>query len=89
MKKSHTITFNRQYADHFLVAGLSAQSYSETLINEISCLDRSAVIEIDLKDRTLKTRLINYMENSIDLDSVEGMQLLDSWFFKWTNLIRN
>lgn len=89
VKKSHTITFNRQYADHFLVAGLSAQSYSETLINEISCLDRSAVIEIDLKDRTLKTRLINYMENSIDLDSVEGMQLLDSWFFKWTNLIRN
>lgn len=89
VKKSHKITFNKEYADLSLISDVCVSSYLETLVNEIRCLDRSAVVKIDIKSKTIETSLLNYMENTVDVDSKEGMQLLDSWFFKWTNLIKN
>ena len=89
LKKSHRLTLNKEFADHFLVSGLCAQAYSETLVNEISLLDRAAVVTIDIATRTIKSELRDFMENTIDPDSPAGMALLDEWYARWTSIIRN
>ena len=83
------VTFNKTYADHLLCAGLSAQSYSETLVNEITCLDRAAEVTIDLDKKEISFKLTDFKENTIAPDSAEGMAVLDAWYLRWTKVIRN
>lgn len=89
LKKSYRLTLNKEFADHFLVSGLCAQAYSETLVNEISLLDRAAVVTIDIATRTINSELRDFMENTVDPDSPAGMALLDEWYARWTSIIRN
>ena len=89
IKTRRKITFNQCYADYFLTVGLCSSSYSETMINEISLLDRSAVITLNVADRSMSLSYIDYKENTVDLDSEEGIKILDDWYIKWTSIIRN
>lgn len=89
VKKNHTITFNRDYARFFLGADLCSVAFSETMINEIELVDRSAVIEIDIVTKTIHTDYHDWGENTIELDSEEGFRILDQWYDNWTHLIRN
>lgn len=85
----YPITLNREYADFFLTADLCSVAYGETLVSEIQCLDRAAVVEISIPDKVLTTHLHDYGENTVELSSPEGMKLLDAWFHKWAGLIRS
>ncbi len=89
LKTRQKMTLNVEYADFFVPADLCSVAYGETLVREISCLDRSARVEIDVKAKTFSTTLKDYFENTVALTSPEGMELLDGWFTKWTGLIRN
>ncbi len=89
VKTRQPMTLNVDYADFLMPADLCSVAYGETLVQEISCLDRSARVEIDVPAKTLRTSLKDYLENTVELTSPEGMQLLDDWFAKWTGLIRN
>lgn len=89
MSRRTRLTLNRDYANHFLIMGLSSMAYSETFINEIELLPRDVVVRIDISSRTLSTERINYGENTVRLNSAEGMKILDEWFAKWTGIIRN
>lgn len=89
IKKDHKITFNKEYADTFIVADLCSFAYSETMVNEISLIDRSTIVTIDVIDKKLKISYIDYKENTIDIDSLEGIKLLDKWYCKWTNILRS
>lgn len=89
IKASHKISLNQDYANFFLCAEMCSVAYQETIIREIQCLDRSAEVEIHIPSRALHIRHIDYLENSLELDSEAGMQALDSWYRKWTGFIRN
>lgn len=89
MSRRARLTLNRDYANHFLIMGLSSMAYSETFINEIELLPRDVVVRIDISSRTLSTERINYGENTVRLNSAEGMKILDEWFAKWMGIIRN
>lgn len=89
VKTRHKITFNREYADHLLISDLAADTYSETMINEIKLLDRSAVIELDVSEKAISWCCVDFKENTVDLDSAEGMRILDGWYKKWTSIIKS
>ena len=83
------LTLNREYADYFLPADLSSASFSETLVEQIRLLDRACQVKIDIPGKRLSLAYIDYEENGVRVDTPQGMALLDSWFAKWTGLIRN
>lgn len=89
LKNIKPISLNKDYANSFLFADLYSFSYEETLINEIKTLSRNQKVIIDKKNKTIDFKKIDYKEHTIDLDSKEGFETLDKWFYKWTNIIRN
>lgn len=89
VKALHRISFNKEYADQLLALGLCSQAYEDTLVKEIVYLDRSAELAVDVESGKLEITLRDYAENSVDLDSEEGMHLLDFWYSKWTGIIRD
>lgn len=89
LKSRKPITFNKTYADYLISVGMCSFSKSETLINEIEMIDRSAVITIDIVEKRLSQSFIDYGENTLSLDSKEGMEVLDLWFSKWTQMVRH
>lgn len=89
IKSAHKISFNKAFADYILAADLCSAAYSETMVKEITLLDRSAVVELSIPDCGISIDYIDYCENTVELSSEEGMRILDSWYNKWTALIRN
>ena len=87
-RSGKTITLNRDYANCLLCATMCASTLEETLANEIILLDRSAVVQIDIPSKTLRTRLTDYQENTVDPATPEGLELLDAWWEKWRNRLR-
>ncbi|WP_407424381.1 hypothetical protein [Methanobrevibacter sp.] len=89
IKSNHEISLNRDYANDFLFASLTTSSYGGTLVNEISFLPRNYIVNIDKTNNEFDFDEINYDEHSISLNSKEGIEILDNWYFKWINIIRN
>ncbi|MBR0256517.1 MAG: hypothetical protein IJQ58_02160 [Synergistaceae bacterium] len=89
MSRRVRLTLNRDYANHYLIMGVWSMAYSETFINEIELLPRDVVVKISIPSGTLSTEKINYGENTVRLNSPEGMKILDEWFAKWTGIIKN
>lgn len=88
IKHDNPITLNQEYADAFLFVGLCSSVYRETLINEIEMLPRNYEIIIDKQTKSIKFNEIDYMEHSIDLDSKEGIKILDKWYNEWITTLR-
>ena len=89
LRRDRLITFNREYAGAFLAADLCAIAYADTMVNEIKVLDRSAVVDIDISTGRMKIDYVDYCENTVRISSPEGMEILDGWFQKWTQLLAN
>ncbi|MCR5344073.1 MAG: hypothetical protein K6E70_12015 [Butyrivibrio sp.] len=87
LKCKHTLTINEKYADAFLASGLCVYSFDETLINEISVIDRNAEIYIDITKRVLSMEVVNTEENTISIGTKEGIKQLDLWYEKWSSVI--
>lgn len=89
IKTKNKITFNDDYANYFITADLCSFSCKETMINEISVIDRSAIINIEIDERSINYSLTNYNEETVELESEEGIQLIDDWFNRWKDILRN
>ncbi len=89
LKKNHTITFNKKYGDAFLFSDLCSFAYGETLINEIEVLPRNYKVIINKNNKSINFEEIDYQEHTIELNSKEGINTLDKWFYKWTSIIRS
>ena len=89
VKCNYEISLNEDYAKHFVISGLCSVAYSETMINEIQVLPKNAVIEINVKSKAFILNYVDYKENTVELDSEKGIQILDNWFFRWTNVIKS
>ena len=87
LKNNHSISLNYDNAHSLLSLGLCAVSYTETLVNEIKMLPRDNIVKINIKTKELSVEVRDFEENTISIDSEEGIAILDKWFYKWTNLL--
>ncbi|MCC8064773.1 MAG: hypothetical protein LIO70_06805 [Clostridiales bacterium] len=83
------ISIDRDYMNQYLLAGLCSHAYSESAVKEIKRVDKDAVVIIDPKAATLRFESTNHVDESIAMDTPEGVAVLDHWFDKWTTLFRN
>lgn len=83
------ISLNKDFSNHLIVTGLCSFSLEETLINEIKQIPSDAFITINIKKKNFKINKIDYKENSIPLESEEGLKTIDSWIDKWGYIFRS
>lgn len=89
IKNKKSITLNTDVANASLFQAIDSLSYQDTIINEITQLPRNAVLIIDVETKRLEYNYIDYGENSVEVDSKEFFNLLDSWYVKWTDVLRD
>ena len=80
---------NEDYAKYFISADLCSLSYSETLVNEIKVLPKNYSLNINLNTKSFLLNFIDYKEQSISVNSDEGIKILDNWFYRWTTIFRD
>lgn len=89
IKCRHKITLNEDYAKYFISISLCSLSYSETLVNEIKVLPKNYFLNINLNTKYISLNFIDYKEQSISVNSDEGIKILDNWFYRWTTIFRD
>lgn len=89
IKDKFEITLNYDYAKSYISSELCSYIYEDTLVNEIKILPRNTIIHINQLTKTIDFSEKNYEEHSIELNSYEGIRILDKWFYKWSNILRN
>ena len=89
LSKNHQLTLNKDYLSSYINVDLSSYSVYDTPIDEIKLLDRWAVVKWNLKNKRLHIKINNHNEGTIPLNSKEGIDVLDEWYLKWTNIIGN
>lgn len=87
LKEDYILTLNKDYCNHILCDPLVSLSCRETPIREIKLIDKD--LNILISNNAIKYCQRDYKENSIKLDSEEGIKVLDQWFYRWTTLFRN
>ena len=87
-KSDKPISLNEDYTNYYLSVELTVFVPDETLINEITMLPRNCIVHIDKESKKLTTEELDYEENTISLDTEEGINLLDEWYFRWVELFR-
>lgn len=88
VKFRYPLTVNRDYCNYLISDGLCSIAYSETAVNEIRLVDRSAIVHINVVMQTLYTESIDYKEYSRSIDTEEGIATLDRWVEFWSNVFR-
>ena len=83
------ISFNKDFADNLLISDLYSYSIYETLIKEIIQLPSNVFIVINIKKKTFNIFDINYNENSVPLESEDGIKIIDNWIDKWGYIFRS
>ena len=89
IKFRYPLTVNRDYCHYFMINTLCSHSYSETAVNEISLIERHAILKIDIAKKDLQTEMIDYKERCHLIYTEEGMATLDRWIELWGSVLRN
>ena len=82
------ISFNKDFSDNFIISSWISYSIKETMINEIIQIPSNGYVIIN-NNKKLKIFYKDYKENSIPLESEEGLKLIDRWMNKWGYIIRS
>ena len=85
----HNLSFNKDFADHLIISNLCPYSVYETLIKEIIQIPSNSFIVINIIRKEKKIYYIDYQENSIPLESEEGLKIIDNWIDKWGYILRS
>ncbi|RAP52096.1 MAG: hypothetical protein BZ137_09255 [Methanosphaera sp. rholeuAM130] len=88
LKDKYPLTFNEDYALAFLSTDLVSIAYKQTIINEISSISPNKTVYIDKETKQISMEKVLKEYKTISIDSKEGIELLDSWFYSWVNFIR-
>ena len=83
------ISLNKDFASNFIITQLCTYSLNETMIKEIVQIPSNAIININIETKKLKISYKDYEENTIPLDSEEGMKIIDKWMDKWGYIFRS
>ena len=86
---NQNLSFNKDFADNFIISELCTPSIYETMINEIEKLPSNIFLTINIENKKLNTYLIDYKENTIPLESEEGLKIIDKWVDKWGYIFRS
>ncbi|MCR5503217.1 MAG: hypothetical protein K6F53_09425 [Lachnospiraceae bacterium] len=86
LKDKTTITLNRDYANNLLTNSLCTRAFSETIISEIQLIEKNKEVLIH-ENGELEFCVVDYEENTVALDSCEGMMILDAWYQKWIDIL--
>lgn len=90
LKYTHKLSPNNNYIKSFLShRTLCTLAYCETAINEIQLLPRNIIVHINKKNNKIEIEEIEYKENYISIDTAEGFEIIDEWYFKWIAVIRS
>lgn len=89
VKYRYPLTVNHDYCHYLALFRYSSYAYLETAVNEVQLIDRSAIIQIDVATKSLELELKDYRENTVSLDTPEGIATLDRWIEFWCNVLRN
>ena len=82
-------TLNKDFSDNLVISDLCTPSIYETMINEIIQIPTNAFIVLNIKKKTLKIYYIDYKEDTIPLESEEGLKIIDKWVDKWSYIFRS
>lgn len=85
----HPLHLDRAYANLLFVSWHSSLTCRRTIVEEVQLLDRGLRIAIDVERKSLSFERIDYGENSISIDTAEGMDVLDAWYDRWTAIFRS
>lgn len=85
----HHLTFNKDFSDNFIISELCSSVIKETMINEIINIPSNAQVIINIKKKSYILEYIDYMENTVLLESKEGLEIIDKWVDKWAYIIRS
>lgn len=89
LKGNYQLSVNEDFTKAlFLRDNLYAFSYKDTLVNEIELIPRNIIFHINKENSKFDFEEIDYEESSVELNSKEGLELLDNWFNKWINILR-
>ena len=88
LKERYHLTLNRNYALHLISSGHVVKSAEDTMINEISFLDRHLQLTIDIPNRDMHIQHLDYKEHTVLPDSKEGLAVLDAWYHRWIHIFR-
>lgn len=80
------LTLNKDYANDFLVNPLASRAVRDTIINEITTVERNK--KVIISNGKIQFESIDYKENTVAIDSQEGIEILDRWYQKWIAIIR-
>ena len=89
LMNKQNISLNKEFADNLIVTSLCSFSIGETLIKEIKQIPSNSFIVIDIKRKKYKINFIDYKENTVPLESEEGLKLIDNWVDKWGYILRS
>lgn len=89
VKDKYPISLNKDVALSLIPSELTSIAYKQTMINEIEILPNNFIIHINTLEKTFFYEKQEFETYSIDLDSEEGIKILDTWFYKWIGTIRN
>lgn len=87
-KSDKSFSVNQDYANYYLSVGISSVMPDETLVSEITMLKHNLIVRINRNDKSIAYERIDYREGTVSIDSQEGMDILDNWYYKWVGLIR-
>ena len=85
----YPLSVDQDYASAFLVTDLCSHAMGKTMFQEIEWLNRAVTVHIHTGGKTLSLEYIDYLENTVPIDSQEGIALLDRWYGKWTAFVRS
>lgn len=83
------ISLNKDFSNNLVISGLCSPSIYETMIKEINKIPSNTFIIINIKNKSFKFNYINYEEQSVPLESKEGLKIIDQWVDKWGFIIRS
>lgn len=82
-------TLNKDFSNDFVISDLCTSSIYETMVNEIILIPPNAFIILNIKKKIFKIYYIDYKENTVPLESEEGLKIIDKWVDKWSYIIRS
>ena len=86
VKLRYPLTVNRDYCQAMSVYNLFSISCTETAVNEIQIVNRSAILHIGRLNKSLEVEMLDYRERSIAPISQEGIAVLDRWIDFWSDI---
>ncbi len=82
------LSFDYTYALSLCANPTASVAYKRTMVEEIQMLPRNCYVSVE-RNGTLQVKTLNYNENSININSMEALNLIDDWHARWNQLFNS